>query len=253
MLAAALAPQPAQADAKASLVTPVAHSPTPDFWTGLWKRNEIAFHLPSVNAALLKHGAAWIGQGNSAEILVPLCGKSEDLAHLSALSGVARCTGVEIVGQALSDFAAEHKQLKLRREGRAGPYAATVSADGKLRLLQGDILALPADGAYTHIWDRASLIAMDPQQRAAYVTALTGALATGGRVLLQVLTREAGPEAARKAGPPFSVSDADVKALYGGRYSIRLLERSDALDSNRRFRAQGLTRVTQSTFLLVKK
>ena len=88
-------------------------------------------------------------------------------------------------------------------------------AAGALKLLCGDIFALPGDGGFDRVWDRASLVALDPVQRQRYAACITAAMAPRGVMLLQVLLRQAGAPLALQGGPPFSVSEADVKALYG--------------------------------------
>jgi thiopurine S-methyltransferase len=188
-------------------------------------------------------------------VLVPLCGKSLDLAFLATQPEVSCVTGVELIQKALDEFAKEHPELHVRPTGQRTPlcFPAAASKDGKLLLLRGDILALPATPTYTHVWDRASLVAMDPKDREAYVRAVSEAVVPGGRYLLSALTREAGPIEARVAGPPFSVSEADVRKLYGGSFRIRRLETTDALASNPRLKAQGLTAFTETTYLLVKR
>ena len=90
-------------------------------------------------------------------------------------------------------------------------------AAGALKLLCGDIFALPSDGSFDRVWDRASLVALDPLQRQRYAALITAAMAPRGVMLLQVLHRQAGSPLALQGGPPFSVSEADVKALYGRR------------------------------------
>jgi thiopurine S-methyltransferase len=92
-----------------------------------------------------------------------------------------------------------------------------VLAAGALKLLCGDIFALPGDGAFDRVWDRASLVALDPVQRQRYAACITAAMAPRGVMLLQVLHRQAGAPLALQGGPPFSVTEADVKALYGRR------------------------------------
>ena len=103
-----------------------------------------------------------------------------------------------------------------RRAKAQGAYKF-VLAGPRLTLCCGDIFALPSAPAFDRIWDRASLVALDPTQRGKYVATLTAALKPGGVVLLQVLHRQAGSPLALQGGPPFSVSEADVKALYGRR------------------------------------
>ncbi len=205
---------------------------------------------------------------------------------------------MEFVQQALEEFAKEHADLKLkkcvpfhvllrrpsahrayhrpRRAKAQGPYKFVLA--GKcLTLLCGDIFALPADGSFQRVWDRASLVALDPVQRQRYAERITAALAPRGVMLLQVLHRQAGPPLALQGGPPFSVSEADVKALYGRRvlrcmrlgarfeteaapsvtvdsaFTIKKLESTDVLASNPRIKASGVTKVSQVTYLLTKK
>src|SRR5690606_40305132 len=56
-----------------------AHPMHEDFWRARWQRNEIGFHLTQVNPWLQRHWEAAAG----ARVLVPLCGKSLDMAWRS--------------------------------------------------------------------------------------------------------------------------------------------------------------------------
>ena len=53
-----------------------------DFWQERWARNEIGFHLREVNPYLQRH---WpdLGLAAGAQVLVPLCGKSLDIARMA--------------------------------------------------------------------------------------------------------------------------------------------------------------------------
>ena len=52
------------------------------FWQRRWARNEIGFHLNEVNPYLRRHWPSLkLAQG--ARVLVPLCGKSLDMAWLA--------------------------------------------------------------------------------------------------------------------------------------------------------------------------
>jgi hypothetical protein len=89
-----------------------------------------------------------------------------------------------------------------------------VTSGGNLSLYCGDFFKLPPAPQFTRVWDRASLVALDPPTRVKYVETITKALAPGGVILLQTLHRAAGPPDSLAGGPPFSVSDDDVRALY---------------------------------------
>ena len=119
-------------------------------------------------------------------------------------------------------------------------------AGGALTLLCGDIFALPGDGSFDRVWDRASLVALDPAQRQLYAARITAAMAPRGVMLLQVLHREKGAPLALQGGPPFSVTEADVKALYGRRV-LRWLSVKRAL------KARGLNLTALTTARLTSR
>ena len=49
-------------------------------------------------------------------------------------------------------------------------------------------------------------------------------------------------------GPPFAVSNEEVQELYQDRTSLVLLEDSDVLAANERFRQQGLDRLVEAVW-----
>ena len=75
----------------------------PDFWESRWREGQIGFHEGAPNVFLNEHVAKL---GASRRVLVPLCGKSEDLAFLAARGHAV--VGVELVDDAVRAFFAEH-------------------------------------------------------------------------------------------------------------------------------------------------
>lgn len=225
-----------------------------DYWAQLWTEGKLGFHRSEVHDGLLAHWPALAGDDKAHTVLVPLCGKTLDLAWLAQQAAVRQVVGVEFVKQAVDDFSKEHPECKLRVAKAVGPYSYVLSdAKSRLSLWCGDIFLLPADRRFSVVWDRASLIALVPALRAKYVQSVSGALAPGGRILLRTLERAAGTEVAKKAGPPYSVSDAQVHALYGGLYDIKLLDVKEMIDDYPRFRESGLKSVIERSYLLTKK
>ncbi len=76
-----------------------------DFWHRKWARDEIGFHQPGVNA-LLKTYWPMLGVAQGAAVLVPLCGKSQDMVWLHATGHPV--LGVELSEKALADFLTEN-------------------------------------------------------------------------------------------------------------------------------------------------
>ncbi len=76
-----------------------------EFWHKKWASNQIGFHLEDVNPLLIRY---WdrTNPRASDNVLVPLCGKSEDLIWLAAKHDAVQ--GIEISDIAVRSFFAEH-------------------------------------------------------------------------------------------------------------------------------------------------
>lgn len=146
------------------------------------------------NAALLRH---W--DLDAQRVLVPLCGKSADLAWLAERGH--EVTGVELSPIACEAFFAERGLEPTRDVHRA--YVRWRA--GRVTLLQGDIFQL--DEPFDAVWDRAALIALPPAQRGPYADLLRRWAPRGLLVTLVY-------DQSRRDGPPFSVPDEEVRRLH---------------------------------------
>ena len=139
-------------------------------------------------------------------MLFPLCGSSIDLAHL-ALRGhpVYGVEGVKVaVDDLLGAFGQEGVALPCAQDHRrqaaaAGLRLRTAVAPGEagsdtpaeLKAVEGDFLQLTSSAAgalglpaFDAAFDRGALVAIEPSDRRAYASTLTGLMAPTGRVLL---------------------------------------------------------------------
>ncbi|MBX3231781.1 MAG: hypothetical protein KIT84_44380 [Labilithrix sp.] len=171
------------------------------FWTQRWSEGRIAFHEGKANAYLAQHARVLAGR----TVLVPLCGKAEDLAFLAAQGHDV--VGIEVVEDAVKAFFAEHELTPaVREEGGVRVYSAA-----SVTIVAGDFFATtrelvgPVDGYY----DRAALIALPPEMRPRYAAHVRALLAKGSKGLLVAL------EHANPTTPPFSVGEDEIRALYG--------------------------------------
>lgn len=213
----------------------------PEFWHQRWQRKEIGFHLDRPNPRLLEHwGALRLAAGS--RVLVPLCGKSRDLAWLAQAGH--RVLGVELSPIAVAEFFAE-QGLQPRRRSR-GPFESLAAGD--IELLCGDFFALDREitGPVDALYDRAALVALPPPLRARYAQLLATLLSPGAAMLLVTFDY---PEL-QMQGPPFAVGSEQVRALYAERFSIDQLADEDILDAEPRFRERGLTELREYVYLL---
>ena len=214
-----------------------------EFWQRRWTRNEIGFHLQEVNPYLRRHWPC-LGLASGARVLVPLCGKSLDMAWL-ADQGFA-VLGVELSERAVEDFFAENGLVaEVSANGHFKIYRS-----GSLEIRCGDFFALSrGDVADCQaIYDRAALIALPESMRQRYVEHLLSVLPQSCCAGLLITLDY--PQA-QMAGPPFAVGEGEVRRSLNSRWKIELLERADVLDeSNWKFLQRGLTRLEECCYRL---
>jgi thiopurine S-methyltransferase len=209
------------------------------FWHQRWEQGRTGWHQQEVDRLLRKHWPA-LQVPAGARVWVPLCGSSLDLAWLAARGH--RVFGVELSPLACRAF--------FEREGVAPDVrhagAFEVYSGAGVELWAGDAFELaPADLAGVGaVYDRAALIALPPALRRRYAERLYGALPPGCAGLLITLEY---PQQQR-AGPPFAVDEAEVRALFGRDWQLEHLERRDILDHEPGFRADGIRSLHTSVY-----
>mgnify|MGYP001135519506 CR=1 FL=1 len=198
-----------------------------EYWAARWKEGRIGFHEGRTNAFLAKH----VGRlGEKRRVLVPLCGKAEDMAFLAARGH--EVVGVEAVEDAVEAFFAEHAlepQVDDLREG-VRAYAA-----GGVRILAANFFACTRNdlGPVDALYDRAAIVALPPETRRRYVAHLRELLPAGAPGL--VVTFEYAQS--QLEGPPFAVLEDELRALWA---DSRVAAIDEAPTDGPRFREAGV-------------
>lgn len=210
-------------------------------WLRRWRTGNIGWHHEEYNPHLL---GFWpeMGVPAGARIFVPLCGKSRDMAWLVE-------HGYSVVGVELSPLAVE----MFFRERRVAPSSERLGRferwqAGAYLLLCGDIFDLDTTilGSVDGVYDRASLVALDPEQRRVYARRMARLVPTGVRMLLVAMEYAQGA----MQGPPYSVPQQEVEVLYGETFSVRLLHSLDLLKETPRYADRGLDSMVEKVYLL---
>lgn len=212
-----------------------------DFWLQKWQEGQIGFHRHDVMPLLQKHWPS-LQLPEGSRVLVPLCGKSLDMHWLAAQGH--RVLGVELSPLAVAQF---FEEAGLKPERTTSPYGEHFSA-GPIEIILGDAFGLDPGllADITGVYDRAALIALPPDLRLRYRDTVYAALPAGCQGLL--ITLEYPQE--EKAGPPFSVAQAEVEGLFAAPWRHTLLERRDILDQEPRFREEGLSALETAVYRL---
>ena len=216
----------------------------PNFWHQRWHDNQIGFHQDKPTPLLLKHWPA-IGMPAGAKIFVPLAGKSLDMVWFASQG--YRVLAVELSPVAVRQFISEHGVVPEVRESRYGTHYLA----GAVELVCGDVFSLDADALadFSAVFDRAALIALPPELRQRYVSEVYSLLPQGCRGLLITLEY---PQH-EKQGPPFSVTEAEVRELYSRDWSVEVLERRDILAQQPSFAEEGVTSLETVVYRLQRR
>lgn len=269
------------------------------FWSQKWEAPKLGWHLNEVNPNLEKYSDIWLGDSdNKNSVFVPLCGKSVDLAYLASHSKVSNVVGIDIVRDAAEQFSKEHPELAMveftvdETCTQEESCKAAVSQDcalanasffcGKgVTFLLGDLfdfmnmsydqrrscinrrasaVSKENKSQFDAIYDRASMIAIEPSKRQDYVSLLNTMLRPGGSILLITIEKRICIKAESKfSGPPFSIDEKQVRQLYEGQdwvESISLLEEKNEIASDadkERWEARGVSEAYELVFLVRKK
>ena len=187
------------------------------FWHQRWEKNEIAFHESKANPLLVKYFTE-LSLAKGRRIFVPLCGKTLDISWLLY-------NGYRVAGAELSQIAIEQLFMELGVQ----PETSTVGeveqwSANNLDIFVGDIFALsrkilgPVDGIY----DRAALVAFPEEMRKRYAAQLTEITGKVPQLLICYDYDQSLME-----GPPFSVSNDEVKRHYAVNYDVTLIASTD--------------------------
>jgi thiopurine S-methyltransferase len=229
------------------LASPASCKDKPDrleSWKMKWHEKyngKPSFHKEEVNQHLNSFYLKVFFDAGKKRVLVPLCGKTVDLPFLAGKGH--EVIGIEGVAKAIEEFAEEQfivmqqaGWIDGRSSSTAGfrPYIANPQqSQMDLAILEGDFFNLTADkigGPVDVIFDRASLVAVEPDSRQEYADVVKDTLKVrinsslissltlpfvlrmqkNGKCLLVVVEYDQ----QRYKGPPFSVTKDDVNSLY---------------------------------------
>ncbi len=174
-----------------------------EFWHSSWAAGGGAFTAAERGRLMARMWPA-LHVPSGSRVLVPLAGKSPDMAWLAA-------RGFDVVGVEISSIACEaffaERGITIERR-IAGPF--TVWWGGGVTILQGDFFDL--DGTFDAALDRGALVAFPPADRPRYAQQLRRQLQPGAPLLLVAVEYDVD----RREGPPFPVFPDEVRRLFPG-------------------------------------
>lgn len=213
-------------------------------WLSRWQKNQIGFHDSEVNSHLTQYLPNYgLKPGNT--VFLPLCGKSSDIAWL-AQQGF-QIIGVELSRIAIEAFFAEQEiSFQLSESER---FVARKNQN--ICLLEGNFFDVRQDnlGDCKLVYDRAALIALDQADRQRYVDWMLSIIGENADMMLITLDYNQ----SQMNGPPFAVSEVEVRQLYEQTFKIEILKQTEIVDESTRWREKGLSSLVETVFELRRK
>ena len=214
-----------------------------DFWHERWQLDQLGWHLEDTNALLEKHWPT-LGITRGAAVFVPLCGKSLDMRYLESLGHAV--TGIELSEKAIQAYFEEAGEKAVRTE----QFYLTRYQGPRTTLYCGDFFDLSAPDilGVRAVYDRGALVALPPAMREQYADHMLRIIPEHAHILLITLEYDQ----TQVSGPPHSVTEAEVRALYGGRCRVECLERftTDRLPPH--FTKAGIVSGEEAVYHLIK-
>ena len=203
-------------------------------WLERWQQNNIGWHEPGGNRNLREH---WHALRAGRRVLVPLCGKSEDMCWLLAQDHDV--TGVEVSALAIEIFFREQSiDYLVSEEQGLTRYRAT---ELPLSIYCCDYFDFHEQG-FDALYDRAALVALPPEIRERYASHTAGLLKADAALLVITLAYDQ----ARVQGPPFSIPPEEVTAYWPG--IERVASCNDIQNCSDKFHVAGVTEAIESVW-----
>ena len=194
-------------------------------WLERWQEGRIGWHEASGNKSLQKF---WTARGR--RVLVPLCGKSQDLLWLESQGNDV--VGVELSEIAVRDFF-EENGIDFKETG-----STFVATDRSITIICGDFFSIDRDDSpFNAHFDRGALAALPSDVRPRYAVHTSSLLTDDAYQLVITLSYKQ----SAVDGPPFSIPEVEVLSYWP---TLECIDRYNDLDNcPPKFRDAGLTEV----------
>jgi len=210
-------------------------------WLDRWKKGTTGWHRSDINPQLIEN-INQLSEARTQTIFVPLCGASLDMKYL--INQGFHVVGVELSSLAIDRFFNENKiDYKVSKVESFDIY------QGKnIEIYCGDFFKLKKEYFYdvSCVYDRAALIALNPELQKKYVRHLKEILPNNSKILLLTMFY---PQNEMEA-PPFSVGDNNVEELFSEFKEIKKISYANEKESSLKPDDLNLTYLFKNVYLI---
>ena len=212
-------------------------------WLKFWENNETNWHGDNVTQELIEYFELFELEPRD-KVFVPLCGKSLDMLYI--MNQGFSVIGVEISEIGVRQFFNENNlTYKITKVDDFDLYSTE-----NLEIYCGDFFALTSKhlNKVKSVFDRKSLIALEPEVRQKYVKHLNDIISVGARILLVTLQY---PQH-QMSGPPFSVNKSEVESLFSMTFESQELRSFNDIENGSKLERAGVDYINNAAYCLRK-
>ena len=212
-------------------------------WLKFWENNETNWHGDNVTQELIEYFELFELEPRD-KVFVPLCGKSLDMLYI--MNQGFSVIGVEISEIGVRQFFNENNlTYKITKVDDFDLYSTE-----NLEIYCGDFFALTSKhlNKVKSVFDRKSLIALEPEVRQKYVKHLNDIISVGARILLVTLQY---PQH-QMSGPPFSVNKSEVESLFSMAFESQELRSFNDIENESKLTRAGVDYINNAAYYLRK-
>ena len=210
-------------------------------WLDRWKKGTTGWHRSDINPQLIEN-INQLTKAKPQKIFVPLCGASLDMKYLID-------QGFHVVGVELSPLAIDRFFKENQIEHKVSKVEDFDLYEGKnIDIYCGDFFKLKKNylnGAIC-VYDRAALIALNPDLQKKYVGHLKEILPNSAKILLLTMFY---PQIEME-GPPYSVGDDKVEVLFSEFKEIKKISSVNEKESSLKPDDLNLTYLFKNVYLI---
>ena len=210
-------------------------------WLDRWKKGTTGWHRSDINPQLLEN-INQLAKTRPQKIFVPLCGASLDMKYL--INQEFHVVGVELSPLAIDLFFKENKiEHKVSKVEDFDLY------QGKnIDIYCGDFFRLKKNylNGASCVYDRAALIALNPDLQKKYVRHLKDILPNSSKILLLTMFYPQN----EMEGPPYSVGDGSVEDLFSDSKEIKKISSVNEKESSLKPDDLNLTYLFKNVYLI---
>ena len=212
-------------------------------WLHFWENNETIWHSDTITQELVEYFELFELEPRD-KVFVPLCGKSLDMLYI--MNQGFSVVGVEISEIGVRQFFSENNlAYKITKVDDFDLYSTE-----NLEIYCGDFFALTSKhlNNVKSVFDRKSLIALEPEVRQKYVKHLNDIISLGARILLVTLQY---PQY-QMSGPPFSVDKSEVESLFSMAFESQELRSFNDIENESKLTRAGVDYINNAAYYLRK-